>query len=94
MADYSCWPLWLGGGEVGNVDPDELPLTSVLKSELRTWAAAYDATLDQTYPPDSGFATAADQRAWTNEGRRLAGELRLQLGAAWEIVYFHDDGRA
>jgi hypothetical protein len=89
-ADYECWPLWVDGGEIGNVDPADLPLTHRLRTDLMSWATAYDRTLSQTSPPDSGFATEADKSAWIDEGRRLADELRSQLGADWQVVYFHD----
>jgi len=40
MADYGCWPRWHdGGGEVGNIDPNTLPLSDGLVSALNSWAA-------------------------------------------------------
>jgi hypothetical protein len=92
MPDYHCFPLWKTGGEIGNVDPDDLPLTSDLKAALRVWASTYDKTLNQEYPPDSGFASPAEEEAFENEGKRLKEELGKQLGSDYMVVYFsqHD----
>ncbi len=87
MPDYHCFPVWKAGGEVGNVDPDDLPLTGDLKAALRAWAAAYDATLNQEYPPDSGFASPAEEEEFEAEGRRLWRELQAQLGPEYQVVY-------
>ena len=93
MPDYQCFPLWKAGGEIGNVNPDDLTLTNDLKDALHAWAIAYDKTLNEEYPPDSRFASTADEEAFENEARRLIEELRAQLGADYKIVYFsqHDN---
>jgi hypothetical protein len=89
MPDYGCSPLWeyLDGDLVDNPSPDGLPLTDDLKAALHAWAAAYDRTLNQEYPPDSGFASPAEEETFEAEGRRLWRELRSQLGPGWEVVY-------
>jgi hypothetical protein len=52
MADYQCFPLWEASpGEVGNIDPDDLPISHILKERLAAWARAFDATLSMDYPP-------------------------------------------
>jgi hypothetical protein len=88
MPDYHCFPLWKAGGEIGNVDPDDLPLTNDLKAALRAWASAYDKTLNQEYPPDSGFKSPAEEEAFESEARRLKEELRAQLGPDYKVMYF------
>jgi hypothetical protein len=88
MPDYHCFPLWKADGEIGNVDPDDLPLTNDLKAALRAWASAYDKTLNQEYPPDSGFTSPAEEEAFESEARRLKEELRAQLGPDYKVVYF------
>lgn len=57
MADYECHPLWLSGGEVGDVSPEDpaLALTSDLAERLDNWAAEYDRTLNREDPKPSGF---------------------------------------
>jgi hypothetical protein len=88
MTDYECFPLWKVGGEIGNVDPDDLPLANELKAALRAWASAYDNTLNQEYPPDSGFASPAEEEAFEAEGRRLWNELQAQLSPEYKVVYY------
>lgn len=90
MCDYHCSPLWeYGGGDlVGNPDPNDLPLSDELKSALHAWAASFDRTLNDDYPPDSGFASPEDEDAFEAEGLRLWQELQTRLGAAYEVVYY------
>lgn len=88
MPDYQCFPLWKTSGEIGNVNPDELPLTNDLKVALRAWANAYDNTLNQEYPPDSGFASPLEEEAFEAEGKRLWKELQAQLGPEYQVAYY------
>jgi hypothetical protein len=56
--DYGCHPVWMDAslGSRENTDPTDLPVEPALARDLHAWAAEFDATLDQDYPPDSGFA--------------------------------------
>ncbi|MCE9637841.1 MAG: SUKH-3 domain-containing protein [Planctomycetes bacterium] len=87
MPDYQCFPLWWTDGEVGNVDPRTLPLTPALIDDLTAWAATFDRTLNQEYPPESGFATQADADAFEAESQRLVAALRERLGAQYQVAY-------
>ncbi len=82
MPDYGCFPLWeyAAGDLIDNADPERLPLTGDLKAALGRWASAYDATLNQEYPPDSSFPSPADEDAFEAEGLRLWKELQTQFG--------------
>jgi len=93
MPDYQCHPLWKAGGEIGKVSPDELPLANDLRAALRVWASVYDKTLNQEYPPDSGFASRAEEEAFEVEGWRLWRELKTQLGPGYKVVYFSQHDR-
>lgn len=88
MPDYHCFPLWEPDSKEYNIDPDDLPFPADLKAALRAWADAYDKTLNQEYPPDSGFASPAEEEAFEAEGRRLWSELKAQLGHEYKVVYF------
>jgi hypothetical protein len=88
MPDYHCFPIWKAEGDFGNVDPDELPVADGLKAAFRDWAATYDRTLNQEYPPDSAFASAAEREAFETEGRRLWRALQEQLGPDYKVMYF------
>lgn len=87
MADYQCFPLWEASpGEVGNIDPDDLPISQSLKERLATWARAFDATLNMEYPPDSGFESEEAEVEFKREGHRLAEQLRDELGPEFMII--------
>ena len=66
------------------------PLTDDLRAAIRRWAEAYDRTLNQDYPPDSGFADPSEQEAFEVEGVRLWRELQAQLGPDWGVAYYSD----
>lgn len=89
MAEYGGTVLWwvnLTG--VGPADPDALPISSGLRVALREWADAYDQTLNQEYPPDSGFSTPEAELDFEIEGRRLWKELQVQLGDEYKVLFF------
>jgi tetratricopeptide (TPR) repeat protein len=89
MADYQCYPLWWVDPElVGNIDPAKLPLSQETLERLSNWASAYDATLNQDYPPDSGFASEEDAQAFEQEGINLCQQLRKELTPDYEVRYF------
>lgn len=89
MAEYGGTVLWRGDStEVGPADPDALPISSGLRLALREWADAYDQTLNQEYPPDSGFSSPEVESDFEIEGRRLWKELQAQLGDEYKVVYF------
>jgi hypothetical protein len=95
MADYGGAVLWgVDAADVGPIDPGSLPLKDDLRAAIRRWAEAYDRTLNQDYPPDSGFADPSEQQAFEEEGMRLWSELRTQLGPDWSVAYYSDrDGK-
>jgi hypothetical protein len=87
MADYGCFPLWhVSGEEVGDIDPNDLPLSQELRRRLADWAHTFDQTLNQDYPPDSGFKSEADEVEFKQQAIRLAEQLREELGAEFEIT--------
>lgn len=86
MADYGCFPLWGTSGEVGNIDPNDLPLSQELRQRLADWARAFDQTLNQDYPPDSGFKNEADAVEFKQQAIRLTGQLREELGSEFEVT--------
>ena len=89
MSDYHCFPLWeMQEGCYQNINPRDLPLSNELRSALHLWAASYDRTLNDDYPPDSGFASSQDEEAFEAEGLRLWQELQRELRGISEVVYF------
>lgn len=87
MADYQCFPLWEASpGEVGNIDPESLPISQGLKARLHAWARAFDATLNMDYPPDSGFESDEAEAEFKREGYHLAEQLKRELGPEFTIT--------
>ena len=90
MPDYECHPLWEMREDDAsrNLSPYDLELSSELTIALRAWANRFDQTLNQEYPPDSGFATPTDEDAFEREGLRLRDELKRELGSKYKVVYY------
>ena len=94
MADYECYPLWWSEPKlVGNIKPAKLPLSQETLDRLSKWASTYDATLNQEYPPDSGFASEEDAQAFEQEGISLWQQLQKELAPDYEVLYFSEQQR-
>ncbi len=89
MADYDCWPIW-GVSEVGNIDPNTLPLSVVTQKALAKWARTYDGTLNRADPIQSGFETSEEAIAFNMEGWRLWECLQREL-PNFKVVYFDNE---
>lgn len=86
MADYGCFPLWDVSDGVGNINPNDLPLSPELKDLLMDWAKVFDQTLNEDYPPDSGFESQADELEFKQRAAQLAWKLREELGPEFEVL--------
>ena len=87
MWDYGCHALWhFGGPEVGNIDPESLPLSATTKARLEAWAAIPETKLDHNYPPDTAW-TKDEKLAFEAEGRQLWKDLQRELGKGYRVVY-------
>lgn len=87
MADYQCFPLWEASpGVVGNINPDDLPISDLLKQQLSNWADIYDATLNISDPASSGFLSIAAEKEFNRKGTELAEQLRSELDASYIII--------
>ncbi len=94
MADYECYPLWWVDPElVGNITPAKLRLSQETLDRLSNWTSAYDATLNQDYPPDSGFASEQDAQSFEQEGINLWQQLQKELAPDYEVLYFSEQQR-
>ena len=91
LSDYNCFPVWRPGPSSDeNVDPATLPISQELAAALMRWAEEFDGTLNQEYPPDSGFPLERDRRDFLEQGRRLAGRLARELGPGYLVIYQGD----
>jgi hypothetical protein len=87
MPDYGCFPLWetmQEGSE--NVDPNSLPISASLKSEIDNWASIYDATLNEDDPINSGFKSELEEEEFRHRGMELANRLSSELGDSFKIT--------
>jgi hypothetical protein len=92
MVDYHCHPLWEASlGQIGNIDPETLPISQDLKVKLIQWARSFDETLNMADPINSGFVSTADHTEFLRIGDELAKRLQSELGVAW-AVYFSSAG--
>ena len=90
-ADYGSYPLW-GVDEIENFAPEELPLSEDTIQRLHQWQNTYDATLNQDYPPLSGFLNAEAEARFQQEGVQLWKQLLTELSSNYE-VYHQRDGQ-
>jgi len=92
MADYHCHPLWIYDDTDDLLDngvPEEISLSSELRSALDRWSHLYDQTMNFDDPYMSpGFASPAEEDAFEIEGRRLWKELQSELGGEYKVVYY------
>ncbi|WP_367376688.1 hypothetical protein [Hafnia alvei] len=62
MADYHSFRLWENSsGEVGNIDPENLPSSEKLKERLDSWSEKYDSILNDEDSAESRFETKEDE---------------------------------
>ncbi len=80
IADYQCFPLWEASpGVVGNIDPEDLPISFSLQQRLTAWAKKFDATLNIDDPLSSGFGSEEERIKFREEGAILAQNLQEEL---------------
>ncbi|OBA46553.1 hypothetical protein A5789_04100 [Nocardia sp. 852002-51101_SCH5132738] len=82
-----CHPTWVfRDGLHDNVSPRSLGLSHDLVHALDGWAAHWDAIYDLVDDPaDPTFDSPTDEVQFWEMGRCLAGRLRSELGAGWEV---------
>lgn len=86
MADYQCFPLWeTSPGQVGNIDPKDLPISHELKMQLLAWAQIYDETLNMDDPTCSGFQSDEDEIEFKRVGNELGERLKAELGIDFNV---------
>lgn len=82
MPDYQCFPIWdTTAGCIKNINPNDLPISSGLKSDLARWTEIYDATLNLDDPANSGFAHPEAECEFQRTGAELGVRLQNELGS-------------
>jgi hypothetical protein len=86
MADYQCFPLWgVSLDKIGNIDPNDLPISADLKACLLAWATTYNKTLNWDDPVSSGFLTEAAELQFKSDGLDLGKRLEIELGNTYSV---------
>lgn len=90
--EYMCSSVWLvySDGGLDDIGPEKLPISKDLKHDILKWNRIYQSTLDQNYPPDSGFSSeAANNLLWSafqKEGESLFARLKAELEGKYEVI--------
>lgn len=91
MADFFCYPLWYNSHdsdyEVGDFDPNILPISDALKKELLDWSDEYDGIFNDDDPANSDFKSLEDKTAFIKQGDNLQKKLQAELGNGYEVTY-------
>jgi hypothetical protein len=87
-ADYQCWPLWRAGpDEVGEIEPQSLPLKPETIARLEKWAETFDSWMDFDDPTAEKEPSDEEVDAFEQEGLSLWKQLKQELGPGYEVVY-------
>lgn len=89
MADYYSWCLW-DLDDPTNIDPETLPLSESLKSDLGKWEDAYDAILNHDDPSETRFPTEEDAIEFNEQGWKLWERLKAELPDFQVVYYDHE----
>lgn len=78
MPDYNCWCIW-DMDVPKNINPDTLPISSVLKKRLHEWESTFDETLDLGDHTKIGFDSEQEYIDFCNLGWNLLDDLRSEM---------------
>ncbi len=88
MADYFSHPLWgLDDDNIGDINPQELPLSQETIAKLEQWSQIYNNILNWNDPASSGFKTQEDRQNFEKKGIELWENLRQELGQGYNVKY-------
>ena len=88
-ADYFADPLWNDDrGKLGGmVRLEDLPLPDEVRSQLRTWAATFDALSAE----EDGWPSTSAREEWNREGELLRNLVAEALGQGFRVTYLPYD---
>ena len=89
IADYECYPLWEYDelGLIGNLNPEDLPISKELIKTLDDWSEIFDETYNKDDPIKSGFACLEDELKFKTLGEILSKRLKQELENKYDIFY-------
>jgi hypothetical protein len=89
--EYQCSPLWvsLDGNFYENLSIDTSPFDEALKRRISDWAKSFEDTLNQDYPPDSGFSTRKREEDFEQAGFNIWNDIKQHYTNLYDIIYFN-----
>ncbi len=86
MPDYDCFPLW-EMDDIGEINPNELPLSQETINRLMKWKKIYDKLLNVKDPASSDFVNEDERIAFEKEGIYLWKQLQKELENQYKVYY-------
>jgi len=92
MPEYGCSPLWVSDNNRTFKNLDFRKVGSSLVNRIDVWNQLYQSTLNQEYPPESGFVNTIDIYNFEKEGIKIWKDLlniyfNIAKIAYWSIVF-------
>lgn len=89
--EYGCSPLWVSsdGTFYENLSVDASPFNNLLKNKISGWAIIFENTLNQDYPPDSGFSTFEDGEEFEQRGVEIWKDIISHYANEYDTVFFN-----
>jgi len=86
MAEYDCSPIWIiKEDSIENPSINELVLSDDVKEKLLIWIELFEGTLNESYPPDSGFKDMDSLNDFEDKAQEIVNDLKSELKV--EIIY-------
>ncbi|WP_155834367.1 hypothetical protein [Halotalea alkalilenta] len=92
-AEYFCYPLWekTPGLDPGDINPNDLPLSDVLKRDIIEWAEVYNSSFNSADPANSAFDSPDTDIWFEQEKKRILRELKRELGPEFKVFTNDED---
>lgn len=81
------WEYDSNGNFVDNNSPSNYDLSLDLQNELFELNVLYQRTLNQDYPPDSGFEDESEEQEFESRMKEALTQLRLELGDRYNLEF-------
>lgn len=89
--EYECSPLWVSLDEdlYENVRIDTSPFDEALKRRITNWSKIFENTLNQDYPPDSGFRTVKEEEDFEQAGFNIWNDIKQHYLTLYDMVFYN-----
>jgi hypothetical protein len=90
-SEYQCSPLWVSSDGVvyENLDINASPFDESLRMKISDWAKTFENTLNQDYPPDSGFGTLVEEKQFEQNGFNIWKYINECYSDLYDKVFFY-----